>query len=106
MATIDLLGVFFNSLWILGLAVLLATGSYAYYEAGKTKGKIRAKFQKFGYALALDAGMALFIAGMATMEDRWWGRVLWIALGVVVLLDAGQRLWARRRADQETPPHA
>lgn len=106
MANIDLSGVFFNSLWILGLAVLLATWSYAYYEAGKVKGKVRDKFQEFGYALALDAGMALFIAGMATREDRWWGRLLWIALGGVVLLDAGQRVWARRNSHKETPPHA
>ncbi|HNT73593.1 MAG TPA: hypothetical protein PKH77_01100 [Anaerolineae bacterium] len=106
MANIDLLGIFFNSLWIIGLAVLLATWSYAYYEAGKAKVKARNKFQEFGYALALDAGAALFIAGMATTEDRWWGRGLWIALGAVVLLHAGQIIWARRRANQETPPHA
>ncbi|MBN1487433.1 MAG: hypothetical protein JW981_07310 [Anaerolineae bacterium] len=89
---IDIWGVFCNSLWVLGLAVLLATWSYADYEASIHKQKTRDKFKEFSYALALDAGLCLFITGLALTEDRWWARLLWIVLGLFTLVDAGLQI--------------
>lgn len=95
---IDVWGVFSNSLWILGLAVLLAVWSYASYEAGRSKQKMRHKLNELGYALALDAGMVLFIAGMATTEDREWARGLWIVLGLGVIAEGVWRIVQHRKA--------
>ncbi len=95
---IDLWGVFFNFLWILGLAVILATLSYASYEVaratrvGRPKQRLRDKLDELAYALALDAGLVLFCAGLAATENRWWARLLWIGLGSVWVAEGVWRL--------------
>lgn len=95
---IDVWGVFANSLWIFGLAVLLAVWSYASYEASRTKMKIRAILDQLGYALVLDAGLLLFLLGMVTTEDRWWARALWIVISAGVVAEAVWRIVERKRA--------
>ena len=95
---IDVWGVVSNSLWILGLALLLAVWSYASYEAGRRKQKVRRIIQGLGYALALNAGMLLFLVGMATTEDRGWARGLWIVLGVGVIAESVWRIIQQRKA--------
>ncbi|MGC9522073.1 MAG: hypothetical protein ACP5HG_09350 [Anaerolineae bacterium] len=88
-----------NGLWILGLAVLLATWSWARYAAYEDHVKTKEKLNEFTYALILDVGLALFIAGMALTEDRWWARLLWVALGLVVIVHAVLQTIESRRAD-------
>lgn len=99
---IDVWGVFSNSLWIFGLAVLLAVWSYASYEAGRTKQKVRVILERLGYALALDAGLLLFLLGMVTTEDRWWARALWIVISLGVVAEAAWRIVEHRRAAEYT----
>ncbi|MGC9397102.1 MAG: hypothetical protein ACP5J4_19840 [Anaerolineae bacterium] len=94
---IDVWGVFSNSLWILGLAVLLAVWSYASYEASRRKQKVRHVIHELGYALALNAGMVLFLAGMATTEDRVWARILWIVIGLGVIAESVWRIVQHRK---------
>jgi len=96
---IDVWGVFSNFLWILGLSVLLAVWSFASYEARLVRQKTREKLDEFGYALALDSGLLLFITGLAATEDREWARALWILLGVGVLVEVGMRFRSRARAE-------
>ena len=95
---IDVWGVFSNSLWILGLAVLLAVWSYASYEAGRRKQKVRHVTNELGYALALNAGMLLFLVGMATTEDRGWARGLWIVIALGIVAESVWRIVKHRRA--------
>lgn len=94
---IDVWGVFTNSLWILGLAVLLAVWSYASYEASRRKVKVRQVMHELGYALTLNVGMLLFLAGMATTEDRGWARGLWIVLGLGVIAESVWRIIQHRK---------
>lgn len=94
---IDVWGVFSNALWILGLAVLLAVWSYAAYEAGQHKVKVHHIVNKLGYALALNAGMLLFLSGMVTTEDRGWARGLWIVLGLGVIAESVWRIVQQRK---------
>ncbi len=88
MNVIDVWDVVRNGLWILGLSVLLATWSWARYAAYQAHVRTRHKLNELKYALALDAGLLLFVGGMAATEGRWWARLLWIALGVVVIVHA------------------
>jgi len=98
---IDVWGVFFNFLWILGLSVLLATWSYAYYEriggwncptarAQHEGHKTRHILERFGYALALDAGLLLFCAGLAATSRRTWERVVWGVLAAAWVVQAAR----------------
>lgn len=89
---IDVWQVIFNALWILGLALLLATWSYARYAAYEAGVKTRVKFAELRYALALNVGLLLFIAGMAATENRWWARGLWIVLGIGMIVDSALRI--------------
>lgn len=94
---IDIWGVLANFLWILGLAVLLAVWSYASYKAGLVRQKVRAKLATVKYTLALDAGLLLFLVGMALTEDRGWARILWIVLAVAVTAEGVWRIILYRR---------
>ena len=95
---IDVWGVLSNSLWIFGLAVLLGIWSYASYQASRTKQKIRTILDTLHYALVLDAGLLLFLLGMATTEDRWWARALWFVISAGVIAEAVWRVVEHRRA--------
>ncbi len=95
---IDVWGAFFNALWVLGLAVLLAVWSYAAYEASRRKCKVHRIVDELGYALALRAGMVLFLAGMATTEDRGWARGLWIVIGLGVIAESVWQIVQHRKA--------
>ena len=98
---IDVWDVVRNSLWILGLSVLLATWSWARYAAYQERMKTRDKLGELKYVLALDAGLLLFVAGMAATEGRWWARILWIALGIVVIVHAVANARLSNSADAE-----
>jgi preprotein translocase subunit SecY len=95
---IDVWGVFSNSLWVLGLAVLLAVWSYASYEARRRKIKVRHVTNELSYALALNAGMLLFLVGMATTEHRGWARGLWIVVALGVVAESVWRIVKHRKA--------
>ncbi len=97
---IDWWGVFSNTLWVVGLAVLLAAWSMAYYEAQHDDRKVREAFSQTSYSWALTVGLMLFCAGLAATEDRWWARVLWTLLGVGFLAD---QLWRGREQPEERP---
>lgn len=100
---IDVWQVIFNALWIVGLSVLLATWSYARYAAYEAGVKTRQKFAELPYALALNAGLFLFIAGMAATESRWWARVLWILLGIGMIVDSVLRVRQARPKARQAP---
>lgn len=82
---IDVWGVMSNSLWVIGLAVLLAIWSWARYAAYEANVKTRVILSQRKYVVALDAGLLLFVAGMAATEDRLWAQVVWGVLGLWVL---------------------
>ena len=72
---IDLWHVVSNSIWIAGLAMLLAALSWARW-IGENQGRRRPR-------LALNLGLALFCAGLAATGRGWWERVLWGLLSAV-----------------------
>lgn len=82
----DLWSLVFNAFWILGLAVLLATWSYAYYEAQTSGRKTSHVLGHAGYRPAVLVGLLLFIAGMALTEERWWAKALWLLLGAAAVV--------------------
>jgi hypothetical protein len=79
---IDIWGVLANSLWVLGLATLLATFSRAYWAACVEKARLRAVLARPGILRAVNLSFFLVCAGLATTGRTWWGRVLWGLLAV------------------------
>lgn len=86
-----MIDVIFNALWIVGLALVFATWSYARFTAHRDHVKTRTKLNELTYALVLDLGLLLFVGGMAATESRWWGRALWVFIGLIVIVEAALR---------------
>ena len=74
---IDVWRVAANSLWILGLAVLLAALSWAYWAANVERIRFRAALGRPRLRQVVDLGLILFCAGLAVTGRAWWERVLW-----------------------------
>lgn len=94
--------VFSNTLWVVGLATVLAVLSYARYTAQVHRVRVRDKLDTLNYALVLNGGLFLFLCGMALTERRLFARLLWILLGISVIVYSTM-LIKLHRADKVEP---
>lgn len=97
---IDWLGLFKNSLWVIGLAVLLSAISLARYQAVTEHLRFRDCWETAGIQRGLNVGSVLVCAGLALTAERGWEKGLWIVFGVyfMVVLALDQfRHWKRQR---------
>ena len=76
-----------NTLWVLGVATLLAAWSDAYAMAHTVRCSVRHILETGGYRTMISLGMALFCAVMAATEARIWARWLWLALTGAFLVE-------------------
>jgi len=83
---IDFRSVAANALWILGLALILAALSWAYWVAARENVRFRVALNRPGVARALDIGLMLFCAGLAATARTGWERALWGVLAVASAL--------------------
>jgi len=97
---IDIWGVIANSLWILGLAVLLAALSWARWIAQTEQSRLRIVLKRPPIQIALDAGLFLFCAGLAATGRAWWERVLWGLLAAAWVVQA----WLVRAQGRKRKP--
>jgi hypothetical protein len=99
---IDVWGVIANSLWILGLAVLLAVLSWAHWVASTEGKQLRAVLGRPRTRQGLDLGLFLFCAGLAATGRAWWERVLWGLLAAAWVFQAwSARPGARKRKSSD-----
>jgi len=85
---IDWLNLIWNALWILGLAVGLATLSYASWEASIYKEKFSVRLRRSTPQAVLNLAGVLFCLGLAGTSRRWWEIGLWLLLGVSFIFQA------------------
>ena len=81
---------FHSSLWILGLALILAVLSVAEYQASSE----RVGLAEPGRQVLLLTGVSLFCLGLLLGAGTWWERAIW---GLLALLTAWQTLRLGRR---------
>lgn len=74
---IDWLAVLINSLWILGLSILLASFSYQYWLAGQVKRPLRAQLNTPSFLQSFWLSLGLISAGLAGSSQTWWETSLW-----------------------------
>ena len=77
-----------NSLWILGLAVLLAVLSWTRWAASTEKARFRVVWGRPRVQQVLDLGLVLFCIGLAATTRTWWERVLWGLLAAAFVVQA------------------
>jgi hypothetical protein len=75
---IDWQSLFLNSLWILGLAILLAAFSYYYWLATESGQSLRALLQSRFFQQFAWLGLGLVAAGLAGTSQQWWERLIWV----------------------------
>ena len=68
---------FINSLWILGLAVLLADIGFHYWLAHQAGRPLGQQLRDHGFQRYVWLGLALVGAGLAGTSGRWWEVLLW-----------------------------
>lgn len=75
-----------NALWIFGCALVLATISYASWEASTQKSSFIKFFRQYKIQLTLNGGGALFSLGLAGTTQILWQKILWalISLGFLI----------------------
>ena len=86
------------SLWITGLAVVLASLGFADFRRATTGLKMRAVLGQPAYQLAVNAGLALFCLGLLASSHTWWEATIWGLLALAFLAYAFLAWRARRRA--------
>ena len=87
----------FNSLWILGCSLALATLSYASYQAWATHEPFRARVNSPGVRLSFDLAGLLFCLGLAGTASRTWELIIWFLLAAFFLSQILLRLWIKPR---------
>jgi|PlaIllAssembly_1097288.scaffolds.fasta_scaffold2125617_2 NhaP-type Na+/H+ or K+/H+ antiporter len=75
-----------NALWVIGCAVLLATLSYASWEARLSRQKLAERLKQGSTWLTLNLGSLLICLGAALAGGEWWWIVLWGLLGLAFLI--------------------
>jgi len=107
MSTLDLIDwrlVGFSALWLLGLATLLATFSFADYTAQASQTRTRQVLGRPSYQLALNTSLVLFCLGLSGSSRAWWETGLWIGLALAFGYQAGAAWRAQRRAPRAANP--
>jgi hypothetical protein len=79
--------VFFNSLWILGLAILLADLGFHYWLVQVEGNGLREQFRRSQFQKAAWLGLIFFGAGLAGTGDRAWETALWTLLTLYCLVN-------------------
>jgi hypothetical protein len=95
-----------NALWILGCALILATLSYASWEASVYNEKMGTRLGRPSYQVALYLGLFLFAAGLAATAAALLARIVWciLALLSLVFLILAARQTRRETESPTTPP--
>ena len=97
---IDWLNLASNSLWIFGLALALATFSYASWQAStghdkSVRNKFRLELSSPSIQIPFNIAGMLFCAGLAATSAKTYEKILWIILlisfGIWVIFGGIQR---------------
>ena len=92
---IDWYSLFFNSFWILGLALIFASLSYEQWEAKQRRTSFRDCLNKPAFLKAFWAGFILISIGLAGTSGRLWETTIWcffLVIGFINLVRLSTQL--------------
>lgn len=93
---INWLSVFFNSFWVLGLAIMLAALSYTHWTSYQHNQRLRTELSEPQFLRFFWLGLFLIGIGLAGTSQRVWEIAVWVAftaLSLFSFLRLG--LWTR-----------
>lgn len=86
-----------NSIWIAGLALVLAAFSYADWQAAQRHVKLRALLNAAGFQLSLSAGLFLVSLSLLLLTSIWWEQLTWFVFGAIF----AWQVWTIHREQHE-----
>lgn len=75
-----------NSLWIIALALALATLSFARWEARELDQRLGAILSQSKWQTALNLAGILFCGGLAATTEVIWERAVWGILAILFMI--------------------
>ena len=101
---IDWISVGKSSLWIGGLAAILASLSWASWMGAREETRLRTSTATPGVQAGLNMGLALVSAGLLFSGRSVWEHILWLAFLLWFAAQAADALRARRASAASTAP--
>jgi hypothetical protein len=83
----------FGALWILGLGLVTASLSFAYYLASQQKQRFRQALEIPSCRIMISLGLVFFCLGLAGGVSAVWERLLWAVLALMFALQT----WLARK---------
>ena len=80
---IDVPRLLFNSLWVLGMSIIVAALSLRQFEAKVEGISFRAALQAYSFQLPLWIGLTLITIGFAGNAEALWEQMTWIVLTIL-----------------------
>lgn len=85
---------------VLGLAVVLAQFSHAWFRAQRDGVSLAAHYAQPPAQLLFNSGLALAALGASVAASAWWGRVIWAAF-VLAFAALAVLAWRSDRAEED-----
>lgn len=94
--------VFPNSLWIVGLSLLLAAFAYHDWLARETQRKRKEVLQQRSWRLAWTIGMLMASSGwLISHGDYWWEKIVFLCLAAWFAWNLALVVWRWKDADPD-----
>jgi hypothetical protein len=93
----DWLQTVYNSVWLLGLATLVATLNLTHWLAIQDRGSLRQYLAEPGARLGMAIGFILFSLGLALTIHPWWYKIGWLAV-LALATWGGVMAWRDRQS--------
>jgi hypothetical protein len=94
----------FHGIWIVGLALSLASWSVARWHAQQEGVRLREALRERSSAVPIWSGLALTGVGAALCARAWGRTTVWAVLAVICVLQAGYGWWHGRQKSDYSPP--
>lgn len=92
---IDWLLVFYHTIWMLGLALLLTAFSWTHWQTERAGKSLGQGLNEPAYRLASSAALLLLALGLALSVESPWLKIGWVTL-LALALGAGIAAWRNR----------
>ena len=91
------------SLWIIGLAVILAVFGFVDYHAKESGGRFRDHLREPNYQAWVNVGLVLFCLGLLGSAKALWEGILWgiLAIAFIGFGISSFRTWKKSRNGEE-----
>ncbi len=94
---VDWAGMGKTALWVLGLAIVLATWSWNEWWARVHKRRLRSVLGEARFQVPFSIGLLVFCVGMALSESVLWKSAVWAVLALAFAWQ-GVQAWKGRRS--------